>query len=82
MPVDEPDVIRSVVDPDYDCVRVSKGAATPPGPAAAEEPEPNPDRLCPDGYVPRRRRRPYVLEGKEINTGEPPTRNPRAKPTD
>lgn len=78
MPVNEPDVIRSVVNPDYDCVRMSEGVATPPGPPAAEE-DPSLERLCPDGYVPRRRRRPYVLEGMEIRTGEPPTRNPGSR---
>lgn len=80
MPLDEPDVIRSVVDPEYDCVRVSHDQATPPGPLAAEERESSSDRLCPDGYVPRRRRRPYVLEGKKLKSGDSPTRNPNPNP--
>jgi hypothetical protein len=82
MSVDKPDVIPSPVDPDYDCVRVGSGTARPPGPTndAAPDPDPATTPLCPDGYVPRRRRPTYRLEGKQIRTGEPPTRNPNPKP--
>ena len=80
MPVEKPDVIPSPVDPDYDCVRVDFGAARPPGPMNDAAPDPATTRLCPDGYVPRRRRATYRLEGKQIRTGEPPTRNPNPKP--
>jgi hypothetical protein len=61
-------VVRSEVDPDYDCVPVGAGDAT-----AAPPPGGLPDRagtrLCPEGYVPRRRKAPYRLEGKRIVGG-------------
>lgn len=77
---DRPPVIPSPVDPEIECVRIdtqipSDELAQPPGPpptGSAGSP-----RLCPDGYVPRRRpRRDYTLEGKEIITGTPRKRNP------
>jgi hypothetical protein len=74
---DRPDVIRSDVDPDYDCVRL--GATAPGGEVATPPPgghEAEGPRLCPDGYVPRRRRSPYQAEGKRIIRDEPPERNP------
>lgn len=81
-PGDErPDVIRSDVDPDYDCVRLG---ATAPGGAVATPPsrghEAEGPRLCPDGYVPRRRRPPYRAEGKRLVGSEPPERNPNPRP--
>jgi hypothetical protein len=81
LPVDGPDVIPSEVDPAYECVRIGAGvdgeapAAPPPG----AQPEPEGQRLCPEGYVPRRRRRPaYRLEGKRIRPSGPAQRNPAA----
>ncbi len=77
---DRPPVIPSPVDPDVECVRIDTQVppgklAQPPGsPPTGDDDSP---RLCPDGYVPRRRRRrDYTLEGKEIVTGTPPKRNP------
>jgi len=79
---DRPDVIRSEVDPEYDCVRL--GATAPGGEVATPPPggdeDPTGRRLCPDGYVPRRRRPPYRAEGKRIVRDEPPERNPRPPP--
>jgi hypothetical protein len=82
MPTDEgrPAVIPSPVDPDIECVRVD-----PPGPtgevASPPDASPAPDDehppLCPEGYVPRRRRRTdYRLDGKLLVGDEPPERNP------
>jgi hypothetical protein len=79
-PDERPEVIPSAVDPDYECVRLdsqvpSGEVATPPGPSPEREDEGT--RLCPDGYVPRRRRRTdYDLRGKSVVTGDPPERNP------
>jgi hypothetical protein len=88
MPVEEPDVIPSEVDPDYECVRI--GGSEHPGPPA--EPPPGPEAegeresgraLCPEGYVPRRRRRPrYELDGKKIRSTGPAERNPNPPPED
>jgi hypothetical protein len=79
---DRPDVIRSEVDPDYDCVRL--GATAPGGDVAAPPPGGDEDgpgrRLCPDGYVPRRRRPPYRTQGKRVVRDEPPERNPSPPP--
>jgi hypothetical protein len=80
MPIDIPDIIPSPVDPDYECVRkdllVPEGElAEPPTDQQTEESLP---KLCPEGYVPRRRRRPYKLDGKRVQTGQPPERNPDA----
>jgi hypothetical protein len=71
-----PDVIPCERDPDFECVRLGSQAAggavaTPPGESAASGGEP----LCPEGYVPRHRRRSYRLEGKVVRRDEPPTRN-------
>lgn len=71
------EVLRSTVDPLYDCVPID--SQTPDGNIA----EPPPDgieqegqSLCPDGYVPRLRRRDYGLSGKQVITGKPPERRP------
>ena len=74
MPVDEDGVIPSPVDPNYECVPVAAGQPPSPPPGGREEP-PGP-RLCPDGYVPRRRRRDYDLDGKTIRTHRPAEHNP------
>lgn len=74
-----PLIIPSPVDPDVECVRIdtqvpSGELAQPPGPSPTDGDD---SHLCPDGYVPRRRRRgDYTLKGKEIVTGTPPKRNP------
>ena len=77
---DRPRVIPSSVDPDVECVRMdtqvpSGELAQPPAsPSIGGDESP---RLCPEGYVPRRRkRRDYNLKGKEIVSGTPPKRNP------
>jgi hypothetical protein len=78
LPIDEPDIIPSLVDPDCECVRVFPGerpSEPPPGDAALG-PE-----LCPEGYLPRRRHGPgYELRGKTVVTGRPPERNPEPPP--
>jgi hypothetical protein len=76
-PVDEGGVIPSPVDPEYECVPVRAIDSAPTPPPGGEK-EPYGTRLCPDGYVPRRRRRVYDLDGKVIRTGRPPERNPDA----
>jgi hypothetical protein len=68
-PGDLPDVIPSAVDPDVECVRVATagGAAKLIPPDEEPVPDANGSQPCPEGYVPRRRRRPpYELEGKII----------------
>jgi len=78
MSVDEPEVIPSAVDPDCECVKVTPGPelSTPP-PGAVKLGR----ALCPEGYVPRRRRRAtYQLRGKEVVTGSPPQPNPERPP--
>jgi hypothetical protein len=82
MPVDGPDVIPSPVDPDVECVRI--GSQDPTGVVAAPPPGGQGDAggsgLCPDGYVPRRRRRPDArFEGKRVRTDRPAERNPDAR---
>src|SRR5579864_2237904 len=75
-------VIPSPVDPEYECVPAPPGAgeehlATPPDPTQA----PGTRRLCPDGYVPRRRKD-YRLRGKLVERpGSTPSRNPSPPPT-
>lgn len=73
-----PEVIPSAVDPDYDCVRA--GSQDPsgalPSPPSESQPAEGAERLCPDGYVPRRRSRDYELDGKRVITGRPPEQNP------
>jgi hypothetical protein len=74
---DRPPVIPSPVDPEIECVRmdtqIPSDEIAPPAPTGSA----GLPRLCPDGYVPRRRpRRDYTLEGKKIITGTPPKRNP------
>jgi len=76
-PGDPHDVIPCEADPDYECVR--RGSQSPEGTIAAPPDEsqnaPGATRLCPDGYVPRRRRRPYKLEGKVVRRDQPPKHN-------
>ncbi len=61
-----PLIIPSPVDPDVECVRIdtqvpSGELAQPPGPSPTDGDD---SHLCPDGYVPRRRRRrDYTLNG-------------------
>jgi hypothetical protein len=79
LPPDAPDVIPCEIDPAYECVRI--GSQTASGQLATPPPSGEPDRerrLCPEGYVPRRRRRQYQLAGKRIVNagGEPAKRNP------
>jgi hypothetical protein len=74
LPVDRPDVIPSPIDSRYECVRVPAGSRAAPPPEGA--PETDGPRLCPDGYVPRLRRRPLHLEGKLIRPSGPAERNP------
>jgi len=85
MPTDDdrPLVVPSAVDPDVECVRID--SQTPTG-GIAQSPEPSePDGssgppLCPEGYVPRRRRQPRTLDGKRVVTDSAPTRNPDDPP--
>jgi hypothetical protein len=76
--VNEPEVIPSPVDPDCECVKLAAGErlASPPPGEDSLAPE-----LCPEGYVPRRRRGPaYELRGKQVITGQPPEVNPDPPP--
>jgi len=78
MSVEEPEVIPSAVDPDCECVKVTPGtklSTPPPGGVKIGR------GLCPEGYLPRRRRRAtYQLRGKEVITGRPPEPNPEPPP--
>ena len=76
---DRPAVIPSAVDPDVECVRIdAQGVAAPPDGGTAAEDTP---KLCPDGYVPRRRSpHGYTLRGKSIVSPGPPLRNPNPAP--
>ena len=70
MSVTGPDVIPCPDHPDLECVRI--GSAAHGGHGMISPPDDNetdqPSGLCPDGYVPRRRRRPpYELDGKRIH---------------
>lgn len=73
------DIFTSPVDPDYECIPIEgqtpngKIAAPPPGGVA-----PGGQALCPEGYVPRRKKRSqYSLRGKTIvDSGKTPERNP------
>ncbi len=80
MPVDGPDVIPSPVDSAYECVR--QDLQDPTGkvaePPTGRQTEAALPELCPEGYVPRRRRHHYRLDGKRVQTGQPPERNPDA----
>lgn len=72
---ERPAVIPSAVDPDIECVRIDEAdspAEEPPG-GLTTTGGPKP---CPDGYLPRRRRRDYHLDGKRAVTDTPPVRNP------
>lgn len=76
-------VTRSEVDPDFDCVPIDSLTAdgSHPTPPPGGAPEPEGKRLCPDGYVPRRRRAPYQLEGKRVvGRGDPVSRGEEAVP--
>ncbi|MFF8407562.1 hypothetical protein ACF06P_38760 [Streptomyces sp. NPDC015684] len=82
---DHPEVIPSEVDPDVECVRadlVGERSGPPPCPEHEEPPGPPSSpavsgrRLCPEGYLPRRRQRDYTLDGKQIISDSPPTPNP------
>jgi hypothetical protein len=73
---DPPDVLPCEADPDYECVRIGSQANVADGPASPPPGgrDPGPP-LCPDGYVPRRRRdRNYTAEGKVIRPAAPPHR--------
>ncbi|MGH3241144.1 MAG: hypothetical protein ACRDNL_12250 [Spirillospora sp.] len=77
MPVEGPEVVPSTVDDAYECVRADlDDTARPPGPQPPEATRPG---LCPEGYVPRLKRRDYELHGKRVETGTPPERNPRSR---
>jgi hypothetical protein len=78
LPVDDEGVIPSPFDPDYECVPVAAAGDQPPSPPPGGQDEPPGPRLCPEGYVPRRRRRVYDLDGKVIRTHRPAERNPDA----
>jgi len=78
LPVEEDGVIPSPFDPDYECVPVATEGEPPPSPPPGGQDEPPGPRLCPDGYVPRRRRREYDLDGKVIRTHRPAEHNPDA----
>lgn len=69
-------IFPSSVDPDCDCVPI--GSQTPDGRVAAppSDDEGDAEPLCPEGYVPLRRRRKYDLEGKVVVTDAEPERNP------
>lgn len=81
MSVEGPDIIPSPVNPDYECVRI--GGSAHPEPLAEPPPDGSPieeksgPALCPQGYVPRRRRRrTYELEGKRIRSAGTAEHNP------
>jgi hypothetical protein len=71
-------IFPSLVDPECDCVPI--GSQTPDGRVAAppSDDEGEAEPLCPEGYVPQRRRRKYDLEGKVVVTDAEPERNPAA----
>ncbi|MFZ3493298.1 hypothetical protein ACODT5_08720 [Streptomyces sp. 5.8] len=84
-PDDRPEVIPSEVDPDVECVRIDRAgdrAGPPPSPDREDPPGPpsapavSGRRLCPEGYLPRRRHRDYTLDGKRIVSDSPPIPNP------
>lgn len=76
LPVDDEGVIPSLIDPDYECVPVASAGAHPASPPPGGRSEPDGPHLCPDGYVARRRRRDYDLDGKVIRTHRPAEHNP------
>jgi hypothetical protein len=71
-------IFPSLIDPECDCVPI--GSQTPDGRVAAppSDDEGDAEPLCPEGYVPQRRRRKYDLEGKMVVTNAEPERNPAA----
>ena len=78
--VNNADVIASPSNSDYECVR--RDSQDPTGkvsePPTSQQREVASPELCPEGYVPRHRRRDYRLEGKVVQMGGPPERNPDA----
>ncbi|MFI8521807.1 hypothetical protein ACIGEZ_28925 [Streptomyces sp. NPDC085481] len=93
---DRPEVIPSEVDPDVECVRIDladdqgdqgEHGGPPPSPGPVEDvpgppsaPAVHGKRLCPEGYLPRRRHRDYTLDGKRIVSDSPPIPNPEDPP--
>lgn len=71
-------MLTSEIDPKYECIPIQSQSlsgeiATPPPGDEVDSGQ----RLCPEGYVPRLKRKSYLLEGKEIITPEAkPERNP------
>ncbi|MFH9726018.1 hypothetical protein ACH4M4_24105 [Streptomyces sp. NPDC017254] len=83
---DRPEVIPSEVDPEIECVRIDEAGGTaepPPHPSTQDEGtvRGRGARLCPEGYVPRRRPRDYTLDGKRVVTDSPATHNPEEPPS-
>ena len=74
--VGKEEVIVSPVDDDYECIPLASSPGTPPSPPPGGDDEPPGPRLCPEGYVPRLRRRSYDLDGKVIRSHRPAERNP------
>lgn len=80
--------MASVVDPDYECVKVGSAAHSkhpaepPPGGGKGTHPAGGEGlpALCPEGYVPRRKRRRYILNGKRVRREGPAERNPDGDP--
>ena len=75
-------VIPSPVDTRYECVPVPADTSDQPTPPPGGQPEPDAARLCPEGYVPRLKRKTYRLEGKSIRPGPVSQRNPAADDPD
>ncbi len=73
-------IFTSLVDPDFECVPIE--SQTPNGRVAEHPPgsAQRSGRLCPEGFVPRRKRRRYTLDGKVIIDPEStPERNPSSE---
>ena len=80
MSLELPDIFVSSVNPEYECVRISVaypgGLSTPPPDLPARESS-HETPVCPEGYVPRPRRRGhYQLRGKTLLSSSPPERAP------
>ncbi|MGJ5675588.1 MAG: hypothetical protein ACR9NN_18555 [Nostochopsis sp.] len=71
-------IFTSEINPDYECIPIE--SQTPTGEIASPPPGGEAysgQRLCPDGYVPRLKRKRYLLRGKEIvNSEAEPDKNP------
>lgn len=72
----------SPIDPDFECIPIdsqtSNGPLASPPPGGKEEHSNR--RLCPEGYIPRRKRKSYKLQGKVIiDPAHAPERNPRTR---